>query len=345
MLSLLSLDPLLAAQGSPASPFTLHVYEDLVQVPTLAMTDQHDSYPGLSSAQFFVQLDRGPTFHPRHVRLQGLDAVSFAILLDVSDPDSSALANAFPAALSQQLSGLFQSNDTLSVYAMDCALVRSVKNLPATTPLLQSGITDALASPKLHGAGSNPRCGGARRLWDTIATVNQSFAGAPGRRILVVVSDGADQKSDETWESVRHAATSLNVTVFAIRPPLKPGYVATLEHDLLFSFHPEDVFSLLCGESGGIDLYSSPSTVGPTFKHLVDLLRNRYILEFARPANSTRGDHSIDVSIKDKHAIIRPSGATYPLPDKNVANDPNTLRSDPSRAPVFGTRKVLTLPQ
>lgn len=336
-----------AARGQqPAtSPYTFHVYEDLVQVPTLVMTPLHASYPDLTPSDFSIQLDSGPAFHPRHTRLQGGDPVAYALLLDVSDADGTDMAKALPSALDRLPPNALQAGDTLSVFAMDCALVRSVKSEAANLFTLKTGIATALAAPNLHRSGSKPRCDSSRRLWDSVATIAANLGTEPGRRVLLVLSDGEDGKSQRSWERARNEASSFGVTVIAIRPALSPGYVDTGEHDHPFRLVTEDVFSLLCGETGGIDLYSTPRTLGQTLNRIIDLLRKRYILEFARPSNSTRGLHAIEVATKDRHAIIRSSGATFPIPDKAQLSDGQTIQTDPSRAPLFGDRKVLKQPQ
>ena len=340
-----SLGGAVQAQEQPTDAYTFHVYEDLVQVPTLVLNRQYESYPNLAPGQFSIELDKGPTFHPRHLRLQGNDPISLALVLDVSDRDGMALANALSAALDQVSPDLLQSEDAVSVYAMDCVLVRSLRNTTATPPTLHAGITNALAAPNLHGTGLRPHCGDSRRLWDTVATVAGDLGTQSGRRVLLIVSDGFDEKSKRTWESARRLASTSAVTLIAIRPTITLAQVTAAQRDPPFLITREDVLSLLCGETGGIDLYATPTSVALDVRRVLALLRKRYILEFARPTNATPGLHSIDVSISDGHALVRTSGATFPLQDKTKLNDPQALRSDPSRAPLLGTRKGLATPQ
>ena len=344
----------LRAQDEQTAPYTFHVYEDLVQVPTLVLNRLHASYPGLAPPKFSVRLDSGPAFHPRHVRLQGSDPISFALLLDVADEDGQELAKAFAAAAHQLPPDLFGPEDTLSVFAVDCVLVRSARTttpanatpanaMPANLAALEFGMAQALESTNVHQAGPEASCGDARRLWDSVARVAFELRAEPGRRVLLVLSDGIDRKSHQSWERAREVASLFSVTVVALRPAVTPRIVDAAEHDHPFAIITEDPLSLLCGETGGIDLYGTPRSVGPLTARLVDLLRHRYILEFARPSNATSGRHSIDVTVSDRHAIVRTSGATFPLPDKANLNDAHTIPSDPARAPLFGSRKALTL--
>jgi len=78
----------LAAQQQPASqdePIrTLHVYADLVQVPTLVLGRNHESISPIAEQRFAVSIDYGPWFRVTHARKEGNDPISLSILLDTS---------------------------------------------------------------------------------------------------------------------------------------------------------------------------------------------------------------------------------------------------------------------
>jgi hypothetical protein len=81
-------------------------------------------------------------------------------------------------------------------------------------------------------------------------------------------------------------------------------------------------------------------------KRFTEMLRERYIVEFPRPANSTPGEHGILVKIaKSGDEFITSAGITVPVPDAGLLADPTTVPSDPSRTPELGTRKIVTKPQ
>src|SRR5215469_509583 len=78
------------AQGTaPDSAYTLHVYADLLEVPTLVLTPLHRNYRGLTSQNFLVSLGLGPMFHPTSVRREGNDSITLAILFDFTADDNS----------------------------------------------------------------------------------------------------------------------------------------------------------------------------------------------------------------------------------------------------------------
>jgi len=77
----------------------------------------------------------------------------------------------------------------------------------------------------------------------------------------------------------------------------------------------------------------------------VAMVRGRYIVEFPRPYNSTRGRHELVVTIDKSKAFIRPTGISVPVADAKEMEDPTTVHSDPSLAPEVGDRHLLEAPQ
>src|ERR1700720_4697350 len=70
---------------------TLHVYTNLVQVPTLVLTMTNDPIgKPIAGNRFSVSIDSGHWFRATHVRQEGDDPISLSILLDVSG-DAEAL--------------------------------------------------------------------------------------------------------------------------------------------------------------------------------------------------------------------------------------------------------------
>src|SRR5579871_3083431 len=100
MLMVLACDPgprtltgqVVPKQEPAGAPYTLHAYEDLVQVPALVLTAKKKSYPNLGVGDFAITLDSGPPFHPSHLRLQGDDPMDVALLMDASASDARDLS-------------------------------------------------------------------------------------------------------------------------------------------------------------------------------------------------------------------------------------------------------------
>ena len=326
---------------TPGSPYTLHVYADLVQVPSLVLNSLDESYRGLQTQNFSIRLDSGPAFHPRHLRLEGNDPITVALVLDASGTTANPLIGAADAAVSRLPLDLFGPQDHVSVFAYDCVLIQSTSDELAVHSTIQAGIAVALEASSLHGQGGHTRCGKRVNLWDAIGYVMKKIHGLPGRRVVLVLSEGVDHGSANSWETVSKYANAYSIAVFGLRPPHEPllgGPLAVNQGRTLI--RSEDPFGLLCGGTGGLSLVATRESLSPMMHRVFDMLRSRYILEFPRPSNGTAGRHEIDVSITDPTALIHTSGVTVPLQDKDLLRDPSTVPTDTSRAPVMGTRRI-----
>ena len=345
--------PASAQQGeplpsTPGAPYTLHVYEDLVDIPSLVLNSKHGSYRGLNAANFTIRLDSGPPFHPRHARLQGDDAVSFALLLDDSGGSNTEVLRTLDHGVPDPSPPVFQATDRLSVFAFDCNLVRSEAEAQASQARVRAGITAVLSAPTLHAdEGSAGTCRKGLQLWDAIDAVAAQLSEAAGRRVLLVISNGVDNGSRHTWSEVRRYADRFSIAIFGLRPAVQPVGVpwsVSRKGQLIF-WDREDPFTMLCAGTGGLVTTFFSGSANASVNRVVDLVRHRYILEFARPVNGTPGQHAIEVTATDPSAVIRTSGIAFPVQDKAQAGDPSTVPSDPNRAPVMGDRRILPSPR
>jgi hypothetical protein len=323
-----------------ASTTTLHVYADTIQIPVLVLGADRQPTAPVAPGRFKVSLDDGPKFRATHVRLEGDDPISLAILLDVSGKETDlmpkineAIASLAPLSLT--------SRDHVSIYALDCKLVRSLNDVPAEQGRLKSGVDAVLQS--WTNRGRSKQGGGCQRpvrLWDALTFLTYSLSSVPGRRVVLAVTDGNDKGSKHSWNELRTYAQAMGVTIFGLRyVPEEPGRLHFL------NIGGEDAFNSLCELSGGMVLTASRGTEAKELKRFATMLRGRYIVEFPRPFHSKGGEHTLMVTIDKSDAFVRSSGITVPIADPAVLADPTTVPSDPTRTPEYGNRRILTAPQ
>jgi hypothetical protein len=319
---------------------TLHVYANTIQIPVLVLGADRQPTAPIAPGRFKVSLDDGPKFRATHVRLEGDDPISLAILLDVSGKETDlmpkideAIASLAPLSLT--------SRDHVSIYALECKLVRSLNDVPAEQGRLKSGVDAALQSWTNRGRNKQGEgCQRPVRLWDALAYLTHALESLPGRRVILAVTNGNDKGSKYSWNEVRAYAQAMGVAVFGL------SYVPEeLGHLHFLNIGGEDAFNSLCELSGGMVLTASRRTVGPVLKRFTTLLRGRYIVEFPRPFHSKGGEHTLMVTIDKSDAFIRSSGITVPIADPAVLADPMTVPADPSHTPEYGKRTILTAPQ
>lgn len=349
---------LIAQVVSPAADGgvpTLHVYTNLVQVPTLVLTMNQDPIDKpIAENRFSVSIDSGRWFRATHVRREGDDPVSLSILLDVSG-DTADLMPKMEDALGKLVPSSLHWRDRVSVYALDCTLRRSLDDAPANNVLLRTAVGAALEPWKQHKRNKPGKgCELKGHLWDGLGAVAVALSERPGRRVILVVTDGRDTGSRNSWDAVRYFAQTKGIAIFALNfTPAslgiesigrgRGGYLSSGGS----SSAVEKPLISVCELSGGVVMRMSERTdLSKSLERFVTMLRDRYIVEFPRPGNSTAGEHGLEVKIdKGVYIIIRPSGVSMPLPDPALATDPTTIEVGPSQAPEEGKRKVVTKPQ
>jgi VWFA-related protein len=354
---LLLLSALLAGRTVAAqdtAPFTLHVYTDLVQLPTLVLDSEQRPMAPVDPGKFNLSLDSGPRFHPVHVRREGDDPIDLAILFDLSGSQSQAMP-AFQQAFSSWIFGSLSPRDTVSLYAVDCTTIRTADNVPADPDRLRTSLENALSSTAIHGGKKKPACGNKDHLWDSLYTMAHRLSTLPGRRVILTLSDGSDGASHITPTDLHLYAASQSVTIFGLTVldaggPISSGGPASRSsgrrNTSSSSVTPasgENPFDIVCQLTGGLVLrVPGEKDIPKNLRLFVAMLRGRYILEFPRPSNGEGGHHDIEVTLDRTVAFIRSSGISFPVQDPSLAADPNYVPSaDPNRAPTLGKRRPI----
>jgi hypothetical protein len=332
------------AQPQEFPTHTLHVYANLIQIPTLVLGPYGQQLrKPIPEKNFSISIDGGPWFRATHVRLEGDDPISLSILLDL-DGDTSTLMPKMNEVVAK-LSPLFlHSQDHVSVYALECSLIRSLDDVPAESVSLKLAVDRALASWQFRQQNRHePRCQQSIHLRDALTLLVNRLRELPGRRVILVVSDGEDHGSQRSWNTVRLFAQSNGVAIFGMTyiPQYSVG-----DTGFYAKWGRDNPFFSFCQLTGGMVLLTSDLSLGDTMKRFTAMLRERYIVEFPRPANGTPGQHGLEVRAdKNSGNIIHASGVSVPIPDAALLADPTTVKSDPSLTPEQGKQRVITKPQ
>ncbi len=331
----------IALPAKDGAPATLHVYTNLIQIPVLVLAANRDRLEApVAPSLFSVSLDSGPWFRATHVRPEGDDAISLSILLDVNGAGSELMPKIDETIASLAPLSL-HAKDHVSIYVLDCTLTRSANDVPANATLLRSGVEVAL-KPWQDRKQARQGCQNEKHvsLKESLAYMVGELRSLPGRRVILAMSDGADTRSKMLWTDLTSYAQSAGVAIFGVRyysaARARPAMVT------LPSSGREDPFPTLCELSGGLLFETRSLPLDDMLKRFTAMLRERYIVEFPRPPSSTAGRHSIDVRVEKSNDFIRSSGISVPMPDAAVLADPTTVPQDPSNAPVYGKRKVLS---
>jgi hypothetical protein len=324
-----------ATYAQDATVHTLHVYTNTIQVPVLVLkADRKRLGRPIASSRFSISLDAGPWFRVDHVRPEGDDSISLAVLLDVSGR-SAELMPYMDAAIAALAPSVLLPKDRVSVFALDCGLVQS----PAIAPqrgLLKTAVERSLQPWADQKAEHRTSCINSVHLWDAVTVVAEELQKMPGRRVMLIVSDGEDTGSRASWTQAKLFAGARGVAMFGLRIPPESS------PDDLDSV---DKFSSLCESSGGLVMGTNGIDLQKKLTRFVAMLRERYIVEFPRPSNGTAGFHDLMVRVENSDDFVRPAGASFPLADPALMADPTTVPEDPTKMPALGTRHILLPPQ
>ena len=179
-------------------------------------------------------------------------------------------------------------------------------------------------------------CKQPANLRDSLMVVTQALGEQPGRRVMLVVTDGVDRGSKTSWNGLRRFAQEQGVAIF--------GIVQLMDTDVGHNGqkNPEDVFQSVCEESGGNVLTASERSLAYELKQFTETVRARYIVEFPHPVDTKGGYHDMKITIANSNARILPAGIAVPKDDPAILNDPTTVPLDPADAPQLGKRKVIS---
>jgi Ca-activated chloride channel family protein len=135
--------------------------------------------------------------------------------------------------------------------------------------------------------------GGSTSLHDALIAVLAELRAAPGRRMLVLISDGRDVRSTRRLGDVLERARATDTAIYAISTAV-PSAVA-----------PRDDLALLAHESGGRLVEAlGRKDLDRALSSLLDEARSRYALTFA-PASLRPGEHRVTVLVRGGELEVR----------------------------------------
>jgi hypothetical protein len=239
------------------------------------------------------------------------------------------------AAIAEMATKELHPQDRVSIYLLSCNLLRTVHEVQPFPGLLSGSIEGGLKSPKLGKNSTGEACGTNVYLWGAMTSVIEDMSDAPGRRAMLVISNGHDDGSPITWQRLHEYAGMEGVALFGLEDGPPPAPSAWQREGFY-------VFRALCESTGGIVMQGGKHEVPKRLQQWIELLRGRYVIEFPRPQAVTSGAHDIVVSIKkDGYAFTTVAGVSFSLPDPKITSDPNYVPSDEGSDIPVGKRRPL----
>jgi Ca-activated chloride channel family protein len=271
ILALLALTPLTLA----AQDLTLHVDVKLVNV-FVNVTDQNGAIVGSLTREDFALAEDGRPQQIAVFERQSELPLNLTLAIDTSSSVRKDMAEEADAAR-RFAHALLRSQDQMSLLQF----ATEVRELtPFTNKLSQID----------HGL-SELRGDWATALYDAICLASARLGGNPGRRVLVLISDGDDTASNATYAQAVEQALRNEVMIYSlIDVPIEASAGRDLggEHALI----------TLAEQTGGKSFYVSDGGLDKAFARVSDDLRTQYLLAYyPRNQEPGRAFHRIQVTI------------------------------------------------
>jgi VWFA-related protein len=135
--------------------------------------------------------------------------------------------------------------------------------------------------------------GGGTSIFDGVTFALQQMQGIPGKRALVVFSDGREGTSSASAKECDRLARAIGVPVYVIVPPGGEK----MDHAL----------ADIAEATGGLLFSGTPAEqLGELFDGLANEVRGQYVLSFTRPPDAKAGEwRTLHVSIREREAKVR----------------------------------------
>jgi VWFA-related protein len=272
--------------GAPQSTPVIHVKARLVEVSATIFDNRGHFVDGLNSNDFEI-LENG---QPEAIKYfeSNAETLSCAILLDTTGSMSIALPRLENSVL--QLIEQLGSGDSVAVYSFANQLV-----------LRQEFTKDKTAAKR---AVVGLRAEGSTALFDAVAETVQEVSQQPGKKAIVVFTDGDDNASVLTAQAAVNRALKNGVPLFTIA-----------EGEATKSPKLKKLLADLSKSSGG-ETYEVKNLkdIDEVFHRISNELRHIYLLSYQPPHEPADGKwRKIDVRVNNsKDYRVRAKEGYYP---------------------------------
>ncbi|HXT49761.1 MAG TPA: VWA domain-containing protein [Thermoanaerobaculia bacterium] len=253
---------------------------DLVEVYTAALDEQGRPVQDLEADDFTVREDGRPQTLRRFQRVTELP-LQVALLVDTSASMTDMLPQVQEAAL-RFFGETLAPKDRAAVITF------------SEEPRLAAPFTDDLS--RLGAALVGLQAARGTALWDSLVYALHYFQGTPGRRALLVFSDGADRGSRFTFDQALAYAQHSGVSVYAV----SFGGVASS----LLEGGRRRLASLAEATGGRSYVLGSVAELDATYSAIEEDLRSQYLLVYQSDGQG-EAFRSVDVEIRRRGVAAR----------------------------------------
>lgn len=279
----------------------------LVPIPAAVLDPGGRAVTTLNAADFELRIDGRPAEIGELTRSE--TPIRLAMLFDNSSSVSIARDFEKEAALKFFRRVIRPDKDLAALYSVSTA-VRLEQPFTAEISSLTRAI-ELFAPPE-----------GATALLDAIVTSSEYLSGVPGRRVIVIVSDGDDTISDATFEQTLKALQVSNCQVYVVKTTDFENYKRTGSrrgNANIRQLAAERRMLEIANQTGG-SVFSpvDEREVDEAFRQISAALSQQYILSYyPDDAPSRRGEfREISLAVKNKPGFTVKTRKGYYVPKR-----------------------------
>jgi len=263
---------------------------DAVRVYAIVQDRSGRYIPDLNASDFVVKED-GNVVAPR-LQSGADDPISIGMALDTSASMKIAMTEVIDYANEFVQHGL-GDNDQTFVVAFD-EEPRLVQPLTRNREELSAAIFDLSAN-------------GGTAIWDAVLYSLQNFHGVPGKRALVVFTDGDNNAGSSTESGALQYAREIGVPVYVVQ--IFTGRFENLE----MTSNENRIDSLAKSTGGAFFRFTSKKDLPHIFSQIRDDTRGQYLLTYVSRSTRPRDElRRITVEVPGKHVNVRATSGYYP---------------------------------
>ncbi len=205
--------------------------------------------------------------------------LSVALLLDISGSTAKDLKFEQESA-ARFIRSILRPQDRLALFAFN-------ETVTQVTPFTASAarVEQALRAVRAQGGTS---------LYDAVLLAAEELRKQPGRRVMVLITDGGDTTSTVSFHQALRVAQEAEAVIYSI-------VVVPIRSEAGRDIGGEHTLYLLSQGTGGRDhTPEAASELDPVFAAIGEELRNQYVLGFYAPADAQPGSYRrIEVRAKN----------------------------------------------
>lgn len=286
---------------------TLKVNVDIVNVYAV-VHDKRRLVPDLTRDDFELSED-GVSQEIRYFSRQTDTPLTLALGIDTS-PSQQRVLPAEQEAAKQFVREVLRPKDMFAVLHFDL----EVELLQDFTSDVQY-LSHAIDETEINGGGAGPlpstfptsrAC--CTHLYDAVYLASAQLKNEVGRKVLILVTDGQDEGSQETLDQALEAAQKAEVITYSILLVDRSAYGLGG-----FGYSGESVLKKLSAETGGrVISANNPRNTAQAFEEIANELRTQYLLGYA-PSNRKHDGtfRHIRVRVKQGHYEVQARRGYY----------------------------------